>query len=169
MTRTTVRRTLGTAIGVLGLAVAVGGAVPAGASTRPASSGTVHLQLLSTTGNTNGAGVIAYGAFTGAGKETDISNSTSRFTFPNGSFLIRHSNGTGTQHFNPTTCLLSIDRHGTYQISHGTGAYAGISGHGGYQLNVLAIGSRNASGACSKKKRPAADQLILRASGPVLL
>jgi hypothetical protein len=169
MTRTTVRLTLAAAIGVLGLAVAVGGTGLAGASTHPASSGTEHFQLLSTTGNTNGAGVIAYGTFTGAGQEKDLSNSTSRFTFPNGSFLIRHSKGTGTQHVNPATCLLSIDRHGTYRISHGTGAYAGISGHGRYQLSILAVASRNASGACSKKKRPAANQLIIRASGPVRL
>jgi hypothetical protein len=167
MTRTTVRRTLATAAGVLGLAVAVGGTGLAGASTRPAASGTEHFQLLSTTGNTNGGGVIAYGAFTAAGQEKDLSNSTSRFVFPNGSFRIRHSNGTGTQHFNPKTCLLSIDRHGTYRISHGTGAYAGISGHGRYQLDVLAIASRNASGACAKKGRPAATQLIIQASGPV--
>ena len=52
---------------------------------------------------------------------------------------------------------------------HGTGAYAGISGHGIYRLNILIVGARNSAGKCSNKLPPTAFQQIIRAQGPVSL
>ena len=53
--------------------------------------------------------------------------------------------------------------------SHGTGAYAGISGHGIYRLNILIVAARNAAGKCSDKLPPTAFQQIIKAQGPVSL
>jgi len=92
-----------------------------------------------------------------------------RVVFPNGTFKIAHSNGTGTQRFNAKTCLGTIVLNGTYVLSGGTGAYAGISGHGIYRLNILIVSARNSAGKCSHKLPPTAFQQIIRAQGPVHL
>jgi len=89
--------------------------------------------------------------------------------FPDGTFKIAHSNGTGTPHFNAKTCLNTIVLNGTYRLSGGTGAYAGISGHGIYRLNILIVAARNAAGKCSDKLPPTAFQQIIKAQGPVSL
>jgi hypothetical protein len=110
--------------------------------------------------------VIARGVFTAPA--TDImGNRTDTFKFSNGSFRVRHSPGHGPQSFNPRTCLVKVSQHGTYKLSHGTGKYAGIKGHGRYHVTVLAIGARNANGKCSQRKAPVAFQQIIKASGPV--
>ena len=119
---------------------------------------------------TGAAGVLATagarGVFTAPA--TDImGNRTDTFKFSNGSFRVRHSPGHGPQSFNPRTCLVKVSQHGTYKLSHGTGKYAGIKGHGRYHVTVLAIGARNANGKCSQRKAPVAFQQIIKASGPV--
>ena len=107
----------------------------------------------------------ARGVFTAPA--TDImGNRTDTFKFSNGSFRVRHSPGHGPQSFNPRTCLVKVSQHGTYRLSHGTGKYAGIKGHGRYHVTVLAIGARNANGKCSQRKAPVAFQQIIKASGP---
>jgi hypothetical protein len=50
----------------------------------------------------------------------------------------------------------------------GTGKYAGISGHGRYRLDILAVGARS-HGTCTQNKPPVTFELIVRASGPVHL
>ena len=87
--------------------------------------------------------------------------------FSDGTFTIAHSGGTGTPRFNPKTCLGVIALNGTYRIGHGTGAYAGISGHGIYRLNILLVAARNSAGKCSNKT--VAYQQIIRAQGPLSL
>ena len=63
---------------------------------------------------------------------------------------------------------MTVNQHGTYKLSGGTGQFAGISGGGKYQLSILGIGA--CSGAkCSKTKPPVAFQQIIKASGPVKL
>ena len=59
--------------------------------------------------------------------------------------------------------------NGTYRLSGGTGAYAGISGHGIYRLNILIVSARNSAGRCSNKLPPTAFQQIIKAQGPVSL
>ena len=88
--------------------------------------------------------------------------------FSNGSFKIAHSKGTGSQSFNPKTCLLTINQHGTYSLLKGTGAYAGITGSGKYQLSILAIGA-SSGGKCVQNKPPVAFHQVINASGPVSL
>jgi len=68
----------------------------------------------------------------------------------------------------PRTCLLTVNQHGTYTLLSGTGKCAKISGHGTYQVNILAIDARP-QGRCAQRKPPVALQLIIRASGPASL
>jgi hypothetical protein len=151
-------------------AIAVTGVSAASATPRtsPAVTGTEHLQLMSTSGTSNTAPVIVYGVFTGHGVDHEGNKNVDTFVFGNGTFKVRHSNGKGSQGFNPKTCLLSITEHGTYKIFGGTGKFAGISGHGVYHLSILAIGARS-KGKCSQTKAPVAFQQLIRASGPVTL
>src|SRR5689334_2652213 len=139
------------------------------ANARPAATGTEHFQLMSTNGDTNHAPIIATGLFTAGGRDHVVSNNVDKFVFPTGTITVRHSNGKGPQSFNPRTCLLRINQHGTYKILAGTGAYAGITGHGGYKLTVLAVGARGANGKCTQKKKPVAVELEIQARGPVSL
>src|SRR5215470_3198471 len=126
-------------------------AVPAGAA--PAGrdvSGLEHFQLVTTSATATTQGVIATGVFTAGGVDHQGSK-TDTFVFPGGSFKVAHSQGTGTQNFDPTTCLNTVRVHGTYTLFGGTGKYAGISGHGTYHLSILGIGARS-GGQCTRNK-----------------
>jgi hypothetical protein len=140
------------------------------AAVRPSVSGTEHFQLMTTSATSNKGHVIAYGLFTGPAVDI-MGNTTDTFKFSGGSFRIKHSPGRGPQHFNPRSCLLTINEHGTYTLSNGTGKYAGISGHGKYRFSILALAARRANGTCnmSQSKAPVAFQQIISASGPVRL
>ena len=154
--------------------VAVGGAMAAtgltaASASQAGSSGTEFFQLVTTNPAGNATpSIIARGAFT-VGGVTHPGSRVDTAVFPNGTFKIAHSNGTGTPRFNPKTCLGIIALNGTYRLSGGTGAYAGISGHGIYRLNIMIVAARNAAGKCSQKLPPTAFQQIIRAQGPVNL
>ena len=140
-------------------------AVPAGASpARSAVSGTEHFQIMSTSGTSSTASVIATGVFT-AGGVARSGTPAGTFVFPAGSFKVVHSKGTGTQTFNRKTCLLTVNLKGTYKIFGGTGKYAGISGSGKYQLSILAVAARSA-GKCTTL---VTFEQIVKFSGPVSL
>ena len=158
----------GAAAAAAAATVAVTGISAASAHARPAVSGTEHVQIMTTSETAKTSSVIAYGVFTAGGTDTRTTNSTDTVTFPNGTFKITHSKGTGTQHFNPTTCLLQINLKGTYTLGSGTGAYANLSGSGNYQLSILAIGAKS-GGKCSTTLPPSSFQQVIKASGPVSL
>ena len=149
------------AIAVSGVAVASAASHTAG----PAVSGTEQFQLMNTSPTSSNSSLIAHGLFTAGGVDHSGSK-VDTVVFSNGSFKITHAKGTGTQHFNPKTCLLTVSQKGTYTLSGGTGAYAGISGGGNYQLSILAVGAKS-GGTCSKTAPPVAFQQLIRASGPV--
>jgi hypothetical protein len=149
-------------------AAVMGGAGLAAASTHAAVSGTENFQLMSTSGSTNTSSIIASGVFTAPGVDHEGAHNTAKFVFANGTVSVKHSNGTGTQHFDPKTCLLTISQHGTYQLLSGTGKYAGITGSGKYQLSILAIGAK-AGGKCTQSKPPVAFHQVINATGPVSL
>lgn len=141
-------------------------AVPAGASSAGRDvSGIEHFQLVTTSATTSTQGVIATGVFTAGGVDHQGSK-VDTFVFPGGSFKVAHSQGTGTQHLNPATCLVTVRVHGTYTLSGGTGKYAGIRGHGIYHLNILGIAARS-GGKCTMHKPPVVWQQIIQAAGPV--
>jgi len=164
-------------LGLAGVLAATGAmalsALPAASAApvhaRPAASGIEHFQLMSTNGDTNGAPIVATGLFTDGGRDHVVNNNTDKFVFQKGTITVKHSNGKGPQSFNPRTCLIRINQHGTYRLVSGTGAYAGISGHGRYHLTILGIAARNANGKCSQRKRPVAIELEIQAVGPASL
>jgi len=151
-----------------GAAIAAAGITAAAAAPRPAASGTEHFQLMSTSATSKTSSLTAYGVFTAGGTDTRTTRSTDTVTFPNGTFVITHSKGTGTQSFNPKTCLLKVNLMGTYSLGSGTGAYAGISGSGTYQLSILAVGAKS-GGTCSTTLPPTSFQQVIRASGAASL
>ncbi len=118
--------------------------------------------------NSTTSTVIATGAFTAGGKDHQLSNHKDRFKFPNGSFVVTHK---GKQHitFNAKKCLLSGKGHGTFVLSKGTGAYAGISGHGVYVLSLAGVGQRKSNGKCDANNNapPVAFEQLIRAHGKV--
>ena len=141
-------------------------AVPAGAA--PAGrdvSGLEHFQLVTTSATATTQPVIATGVFTAGGVDHQGSN-VDTFVFAGGSFKVAHSQGTGTQHLNPKTCLVTVGVHGTYTLFGGTGKYAAIRGHGTYHLSILGIAARS-GGNCTMHKPAVAWQQIIQASGPV--
>jgi hypothetical protein len=143
----------------------VAGASAAGPA-RPAVSGIEHFQLISARGSTNNGPIIAWGAFRAHGRDKVTGSHTDRFVLNGGSFTVRHTNGKGSQHFNPKTCVVVIRQTGRYRISHGSGRFAGISGHGRYHLSVIILGIKK-NGHCTRKT--AAQQTVIDASGPVSL
>ncbi len=150
-------------------AALVGGTGIALAASHSTTTGTESFQMMTTSGTSPNASVIASGVFTAPG--TDHENqkaNTATFAFPSGTVSLKHSPGTGQQSLNPKTCLLTVNLHGTYTITGGTGSYAGITGHGNYKLSILSIGARS-GGKCSQSKPPLAWHQVINASGPVSL
>jgi hypothetical protein len=163
----TMHKTVAAVIGAVSVTAVLGGASLAAASARTAASGTEHFQLMTTSATSKTSSIIATGVFTAGGTDTRTTNSTDTVTFPTGTFVITHSKGTGTQSFNPKTCLLTVNMKGTYKLGSGTGAYAHLRGSGTYQLSILAVGTKS-GGKCSRTP-PATWQQVIRASGPVSL
>jgi len=150
---------------VAGTGLTAASASQVGASAR---SGFEHFQIMSTSDTSSTQSIIATGLFTAGGVD-HAGDRVDTAVFPDGTFKIAHSPGVGTPHFNPKTCLGLVAVNGTYRLSHGTGAYAGIRGHGIYRVNLTLVGARNAAGKCSDRLPAAAFQLIIRAQGPVSL
>ncbi len=161
-------------LGATATAAAAGAIVLAGVTaasataSSPAISGTEHFQFMTTSPTSSKASIIATGAFTAGGIDHP-GRTADTLVFPTGSVTIAHSKPTGTQTLNPKTCLVTASETGTYTITGGTGAYAGISGHGTYRLSILGVAARNTISKCSATLAPAAWQQVIKASGPVHL
>jgi uncharacterized Zn-binding protein involved in type VI secretion len=147
------RKTLAALIGAAATVMMITGAGAASAATgSPASphaavTGTEHFQLVSSSVTSNGGPVAAYGVFNASGAQVPISNSKDTFKFPSGSFVVKHTATRTRQHFSKRTCAGTVHQRGIYKISKGTGAYAGISGHGRYRLRVLLVARHTATDA----------------------
>ena len=168
--RTRLAATVG-AVATAGV-VATTGVMAAAAAPHPARaavSGTETFQTMTTTAN-GPVSVIASGAvFTAGGTDQENQQArTSVFTFPKGTVDLKHSPGTGTQTVNPKTCLVTINFHGTYTITGGTGAYSGITGSGTYKLNILGIAAK-VGGKCDPNKAPLAIHQVINGTGTASL
>jgi len=163
------RKTIVSVAAAAAAVAAMGGASLAAASAHTAVSGTENFQMMTTSATSTTDSVIASGVFTAPGVDHENqSNNTAKFVFSNGTVSLKHSPGTGTQSENPKTCLLTVNLHGTYTLTGGTGAYAGITGNGTYKLSILAIAARS-GGKCSQSMPPVAWHQVINASGPVSL
>ena len=162
------RRLLGIAAGVVAaVSLVVTGSTAASASPTWHRVGTEYFQLVSTSATSPTETVIAHGLFTDYGVDYS-GNTVDKIVLQKGTFKVAHSQGTGPQYFNPETCLVVADQHGTYRIYNGTGRYRGIRGHGTYHLSLTFIGAR-VGGKCSQTLPPVAFQQIITAYGPVSL
>jgi hypothetical protein len=155
------------AVTVSAVAGAAAGASAAPVTQRPAD-GTEYVQIMSASVTPAPASAIARGVFTAAGRADLGSGQTGTLVFPFGTITLSHQPSHGTSQIDPRTCLNIISQDGTYQIVGGTGRYAGIRGHGTYQLSLEFVSARS-HGQCTSGKPPAAQQELLRLSGPVRL
>ena len=96
---------------------------------------------------------IARGAFAAAGRADLGEARLGTIVFPGGTIVLSHQAGRGTSQFDPRACLSVISQPGTYQVTRGTGRYAGIRGHGTYQLSLEIVAARS-RGTCSSTKPP---------------
>jgi hypothetical protein len=161
----TVKLALAATAAVIATATGVTAASAAPAA-RPAASGTEYIQVMSASVAPGPASVIARGVFTAAG-QTQLGNAkVSTIRFPGGTIVLSHRQAHGSERFSPASCLSLVSQSGSYRIVRGTGRYAGISGHGTYQLSLEIVAAR-AGGRCSSVKPPLAQQELLRLSGPV--
>jgi hypothetical protein len=155
-----------TAIAVTGAAGAsVAGAAP---GTHQPRYGTEYVQIMSTATTGGPATAIARGVITAAGQADLGSAKIGTLVFPGGAITLSHRASRGTSQFDPRTCLNLVSQPGSYQIVGGTGRYAGIRGHGTYQLSLEFILARS-HGQCTSGRPPVAQQKLLRLSGPVQL
>jgi hypothetical protein len=81
--------------------------------------------------------VEAHGAITGVGAvfadERDTGSAfheSEMFVFPEGTLALRANGVTTSATFDPETCTSDFTFKGEFSITSGTGAYAGVSGHG---------------------------------------
>jgi hypothetical protein len=125
-----------------------------------------YVQIMSASTTSGAAGAIARGAFAAAGEAYLGDARVGKIVFPGGTIVLSHQAGRGSSQFDPRACLSVISQPGTYQITGGTGRYAGLRGHGTYQLSLEIVAARS-HGKCSSTKPPVAQQKLLRLSGPV--
>jgi hypothetical protein len=141
-------------LGALALGV-VGSSVPASA----AGGNTEHFLAVQTS-VTSKASVAAAGPIHALGRDTRLSNTKDRFSFPRGALLIGHHRTSGQQTFDRTTCTGQFTEQGIYRVLSGTGAYAHAVGHGTYSVRAIVIG-------CDQHKPPVAISMVIHAAGPL--
>jgi hypothetical protein len=130
----------------------------------PAVSGSESI-VIATTDPSHKAksAVIASGAFTEGGRDTVQSKNVDLLKFADGSFLVTH-HGTAHYSFNRKTCYATGLLTGTYSLSHGTGSFAGVTGHGKYRGQVFEVGVRRSNGRCGT---PSGFSSVVKAHGPI--
>jgi hypothetical protein len=153
--------TIATVTGVTGVTAA--SASPAAPR---AASGTEYVQIMSASTTPGPDSAIARGVFTASGQARLGDARVGTIVFPGGTVVLSHRPSKGSSRFYPRACLSLVSQSGTYQIVRGTGRYAGISGHGTYQLSLEIVAAR-VHGACSSAKPPVAQQELLLLAGPV--
>ncbi len=130
------------------------------------ASGTEYIPVMSASVKPGPASAIARGVFAAAGQARLGDARTATITFPGGTIVLSHRQVTGSSRFYPGGCLSVVSQTGSYRIVRGTGRYAGISGHGTYQLSLEIVAAR-VGGHCSSARPPQGQQELLRLSGPV--
>ena len=108
------------------------------------------------------ATVVASGPIHAKGTDTVVSDTQDTLAFPAGTISLTHHPKTDGDSFDPVTCLFRFRERGTYQITGGTGAYAGASGSGRYTVKALGVG-------CDENTPPEVFMLRIFAKGPIHL
>ena len=129
-------------VAVLGLAVTlIAGAGPAAAATTGSQTFFIVQQGQNST-------LTAFGPVSGSGRDVVLSDTQDRFVFDGGSVLVSHHPTASHDTFSPSTCIGRFTERGTYQLTGGTGKYAGASGGGTYRVDAMFQGRHTANG-CS--------------------
>ena len=139
-------------------AVAAGVAV-AQPSAFAETSGTEQFSITLTS---TSADAVAHGLFTDAGTDIESNTNYDVLVLSQGDLRLTHPNARVTEEItqiNTSTCFAKFTQKGGYILSHGTGAYAGIHGHGTYTAKFqLVLGKTN--GQCD-------DSVVLGQTGTV--
>jgi hypothetical protein len=166
------RRALVAAITLVSTATLVSGATltaayasPHGASQRSASQSSASQQrvsqaapvrherfrIISTSATARKQSVLATGQFTAGGYVVpgQVTNlrSTDKMVYPSGTFQVARHITRQSLPLPTSTCLISETIHGNYSLGHGTGAFAGIGGSGGFVLRITGV-IRKSHGQC---------------------
>jgi hypothetical protein len=148
------RRTLVALTALVGAGAALTGLTLASASASPAAVPVEHFRIISTAATSTRLSTLATGDFTAGGYEVPgnvVSGyATDKTVLSGGTFRVRRHVTSETLPV-PAGCLFSESQRGTYSLSHGTGAYRGISGSGTFNITITAIYARLASGGCGTR------------------
>jgi hypothetical protein len=139
-------------------------AIPAHA--HAAVTGTEYIQEMSTSPTSPVSQVVAYGAFTATGTDTQVGRAPDHFQFPGGTFVATWKPSSVHNHLDPGTCVSTVVIDVVYKLGQGTGQFAGITGSGHATTTIVSLAARTASGACSQTD-DTAQQTLIEASGPV--
>jgi len=148
-------------------ALAVTGITSAVAATHQSATPFIHVTLMTTNpANSAPRSIIVNRTISDGGSDRPISKNYDRLTFTKGTFRLWHSNAITVQGFNSKSCSFHVAGVGTFRLDQGTGAYKGVTAHGIYHFQANEVGTRTASGACSRHG-VAAFQEVIKAQGPV--
>jgi hypothetical protein len=142
-----------TAGGLLALAFAASGC--AGRSAPQAVGGAENFVLTTTSSAADPVyQVRASGAFAAKGTFASVRTGPdeSMVRFPGGTFIMTHPLSSvrfTVQSLNKHSCAAVLERTGTFTLSSGTGAYAGITGYGTDAARFSATLPRRADGKCA--------------------
>ena len=159
----TIRRTIGAVTATA--ALVLGGTGIASAATTRHTAKEYFLITISGTSET----VIAHGAFTGAGRDDASHNNYDILHLGGGQVRIVHPDKDShfTYKLDPKSCFITFSITGKYTLSHGTGKYKGLTGHGTYKVKEQGITARTSSGACDMNTEPKVLAGYVNGSGPV--
>jgi hypothetical protein len=132
------------------------------------TSGTERFQI--TIANNNEA-VVAHGLFTDAGSDETSNTNYDVLVLSAGEVRLTHPDSKVTYsnfHINNNTCFATITEQGAYTLGHGTGAYAGVHGHGTYNAKIQAVFAMS-SGVCNGDSAPTGETGVINAHGPAFL
>ena len=127
--------------GIAALATVGAGLSLAAASASPTRADYEQFRFMDDTPGSLTFSAIATGAFT-AGGSFNAAADPGTLTFPDGTFKAASEITSTRDHTDPQTCLFTRVRTETYQLTGGTGAYAGIRGFGTAVSSVEAILAR---------------------------
>jgi hypothetical protein len=110
-----------------------------------------RFRIISTTPTSRRQSVLATGEFTAGGYvvpgQVTALRSTDKMVFPSGTFQVARHITRQSQPLPTSACLISEIIHGTYSLGHGTRAYRGIGGSGGFVVRIRGI-IRKSHGRC---------------------
>jgi hypothetical protein len=110
-----------------------------------------RFRIISTSPTSRQQSVIATGQFTAGGYVVPGQviglRSTDKMVFPSGTFRVARHITRQSLPLPTSACLISETIHGAYSLSHGTGAFARISGSGGFVMRITGV-IRKSHGKC---------------------